>query len=258
MPIESASYINQLNTSYPASTDGVQEGDDHIRLVKSVLKSTFPNITGPVTVSQNELNNIVPIGVITMWYGATNALPPGWALCNGQTVQKSDASGPITTPDLRNRFVVGAGSTYAVNATGGGTSYTFTMQAAGGHTHTASTGSAGSHNHGGVTGDTALSINQIPSHTHTYQRAASLSFTPTFISSYGYDGQTNANLATGINSDFPQTGAAGSSAAHNHGISSDGSHTHTVTVDSVAAHSHTIDAATIIPPYYALAYIMKY
>lgn len=58
MPIESASIINQLNQTYPAATDGVQEGDDHIRLLKSVIKNTFPNITGQVTASHTALNQI--------------------------------------------------------------------------------------------------------------------------------------------------------------------------------------------------------
>jgi hypothetical protein len=57
MSIESASYISDFNAAYPASTDGVKEGDDHIRLVKSVLKNTFPNITGPITATQGQLNN---------------------------------------------------------------------------------------------------------------------------------------------------------------------------------------------------------
>ena len=51
----------------------------------------------------------VPVGFIGLWSGALNAIPRGWALCNGQN----------GTPDLRDRFVVGAGSTYAVNAKGG-------------------------------------------------------------------------------------------------------------------------------------------
>ena len=48
-------------------------------------------------------------GMIMMWSGSIVSIPTGWLLCNG-------ASG---TPDLRDRFVVGAGTTYAVNATGG-------------------------------------------------------------------------------------------------------------------------------------------
>ena len=53
--------------------------------------------------------NAIPSGGIIIWSGSSSAIPSGWYLCNG-------ANG---TPDLRNRFVVGAGSTYAVGATGG-------------------------------------------------------------------------------------------------------------------------------------------
>lgn len=53
--------------------------------------------------------NAFVTGMIMLWSGSTGSIPSGWALCNG-------SSG---TPDLRDRFVVGAGSSYAVNATGG-------------------------------------------------------------------------------------------------------------------------------------------
>jgi hypothetical protein len=42
MGIESGNYINNLNASYPLSSDNVSEGDDHLRLIKDVLKKTFP------------------------------------------------------------------------------------------------------------------------------------------------------------------------------------------------------------------------
>jgi len=48
-------------------------------------------------------------GMIMLWSGSAASIPSGWLLCNGAS----------STPDLRDRFVVGAGSTYAVNATGG-------------------------------------------------------------------------------------------------------------------------------------------
>ena len=59
----------------------------------------------------------IPTGLIAMWSGATNAIPSGWALCDGQN----------STPDLRNKFIVGAsagtGDTsypgISVGATGG-------------------------------------------------------------------------------------------------------------------------------------------
>jgi microcystin-dependent protein len=56
MPLESATYIDDLNTSNPAHTDGLSEADSHMRLIKSVLKTTFPNIAGAVTASHTELN----------------------------------------------------------------------------------------------------------------------------------------------------------------------------------------------------------
>ncbi len=48
MSLEAASYITQLSESNPTSSDPTQQGDDHIRLIKGVLKSTFPNASGPV------------------------------------------------------------------------------------------------------------------------------------------------------------------------------------------------------------------
>lgn len=67
----------------------------------------------------------MPSGVIVMWSGAANAIPSGWLLCNG-------TSG---TPDLRNRFIVGAGSSYGVGATGGSETVTLTVDQMPGHNH---------------------------------------------------------------------------------------------------------------------------
>lgn len=58
MPLETASYISQLNVSNPLGSDPIAAGDDHIRLLKSTLKNTFPNINGPVTVTDEDLNTI--------------------------------------------------------------------------------------------------------------------------------------------------------------------------------------------------------
>jgi len=58
MSVETAPYINSLNTALPASNDPKSEGDDHLRVIKSAVKATFPNITGAVTVTQTDLNTI--------------------------------------------------------------------------------------------------------------------------------------------------------------------------------------------------------
>lgn len=56
MTIETATLISDLNASYPAYNDKKSEGDDHIRLIKSTIKATFPSINGTVTASDEELN----------------------------------------------------------------------------------------------------------------------------------------------------------------------------------------------------------
>lgn len=56
MTVETATYISQLNTSYPATGDNKTEGDNHLRLIKSTIKNSFPNITGEVSATQDELN----------------------------------------------------------------------------------------------------------------------------------------------------------------------------------------------------------
>ena len=68
------------------------------------------SVTAPSTISGY---GTIPIGGIIMWSGAIANIPTGWALCNDQTVNG------IKTPDLRNKFIVGAGSVYAVAAIGG-------------------------------------------------------------------------------------------------------------------------------------------
>ena len=62
----------------------------------------------------------VPSGAIILWSGASNAIPSGYVLCDGNN----------NTPNLQDRFVVGAGNTYAVDATGGSKDATLVS-----HTH---------------------------------------------------------------------------------------------------------------------------
>lgn len=56
MTVETALYPTQLNPSWPLSTDMVSEGDNHICLVKTVIKTTFPNVAGVVSASNIELS----------------------------------------------------------------------------------------------------------------------------------------------------------------------------------------------------------
>lgn len=58
MPIEPASYVSQLNASYPAVGDDLKYGDDHLRLLKAVLLATFPNLAGAIAATDVELSRV--------------------------------------------------------------------------------------------------------------------------------------------------------------------------------------------------------
>jgi hypothetical protein len=247
MPLETATYINQLVATNPLGSDPIASGDDHLRLIKSALKATFPNITGPVTATQEVINNPFPSGGIIMWSGSIASIPVGWLLCNG-------TSG---TPDLRDRFVVGAGTTYAVGATGGSANaivvaHTHTFSATSSavsndHTHSISltTGSAGTHQHFVVHNAALSNEGSLAANNYIIRRA-----------SYGGD----------FSYDFSSTPSEA-----NIGLTSNaGAHTHTVsgsTAGQSTGHTHTVSGTTAstgssatnanLPPYYALAYIMK-
>lgn len=71
----------------------------------------------------------LPTGIISIWYGAANAVPSGWALCNGEN----------GTPDLRGKFVLGCSDEYAVGNTGGESEHTLTVAELPEHNHYAGT-----------------------------------------------------------------------------------------------------------------------
>ena len=73
----------------------------------------------------NASTGTVPIGGIILWSGSVASIPGGYALCNGSN----------GTPNLQDRFVVGAGSGYAVAATGGNATVTLTTAQMPQHNH---------------------------------------------------------------------------------------------------------------------------
>lgn len=73
-----------------------------------VLIYTYDNIYGILGTIPTS-SSTVPSGMILLWSGSVGSIPVGYYLCDGSN----------GTPDLRNRFLVGAGDAYAVNATGG-------------------------------------------------------------------------------------------------------------------------------------------
>lgn len=78
MPLESGTTISALDSSNPAATDGLSQADDHIRLVKAVLKATFPNWTGVLTASHTQVDAVVDMfaaGPVLPTTAGTNSAP---------------------------------------------------------------------------------------------------------------------------------------------------------------------------------------
>ena len=180
------------------------------------------NPQGVISVLQAEG---VPSGIIAMWSGEVASIPGGWALCDGDN----------GTPDLRDRFIVGAGGDYSVGDTGGETEVTLTTAQLPSHSHksgTLSASSAGSHSHGSGT----LLTNSTGAHTHSYKEVVYQE-----RSIYQSEGEQSARY--GMASMRNDTTASGGS--HSHSISGS-----TASGGSGQAHENR-------PPYFALAYIMK-
>jgi len=165
--------------------------------------------------------NGVPVGGIIMWSGTVATIPNGWALCNGSN----------GTPDLRDKFIVGAGSTYSPSNTGGAATVTLLEANLPAHTHT-------------FTGTAALD----GGHTHTATDSGHTHSTNVRTGSGGADGGF-ANSWTGFTSTTTGSGSA------NITVSSHAGHTHNVTGTNSTVGSGT--AVNILPPYFALAYIMR-
>ena len=81
MALESTTYISGLVVTNPTSSDNISDGDNHIRLLKSTVKATFPNVAGAVTGTHTAINSAV-----TSANAATNAN-------TASTIVKRDGSG---------------------------------------------------------------------------------------------------------------------------------------------------------------------
>lgn len=206
-------------------------------------------------------NELLPVGMIVLWSGSVASIPAGWALCDGTG----------GTPNLVNKFVLGAGSAPVPGTNGGSFTATGTADVQGSHSHGGADGTAGSHSHGGASGGYTLQVLDIPSHMHTATAASADSGHSHPILLQSVTGLNSASGVSSTNSGPPASAgstqvasanitttvtvaATGGGGSHSHSISADGNHTHTISADG--AHSHGV-TVSYTPPYYALAYIMK-
>jgi microcystin-dependent protein len=169
----------------------------------------------PLRVAQTVV--AVPSGGIILWSGSVASIPAGWALCDG-------ANG---TPDLRDRFVVGAGSTYAVGNTGGAATVALSTTNLPAHAHTVNINSG----------------NQSANHTHNFQPLAVLG------GGGGLDGRAISGgppqLGASTWEMLPATTTGVENQTHFHNVNGN-----TGLTGSGTAHENR-------PPYYALCYIMN-
>jgi microcystin-dependent protein len=88
-----------------------QTGYTYKLVIQTSTGITLQTLDNLYPILQNSSAAVSPftVGMILIWSGSLGSVPAGWALCDGSN----------STPDLRDRFIVGAGSTYAVGATGG-------------------------------------------------------------------------------------------------------------------------------------------
>ncbi len=73
MGLESATYLNGLVNTNPGATDNVSQGDDHLRLIKSVLKNSFPSVDAAVNAIHTGTSApSTSISAGLLWFDTTN------------------------------------------------------------------------------------------------------------------------------------------------------------------------------------------
>lgn len=176
-----ATSLAGMTPTSSATADTIMSRDSNGR-----AKVANPSVSTDIA-NKQYVDDIIPTGVIVMWSGTLANIPSGWALCNG--------SGG--TPDLRDRFILGAASGEEPGATGGSHNRTLTTTNIPSHTHGFTTNAEGTnHTHTFTTGNTSVS------HTHS-------GTTATESRSHTHSGTTGSNNRT-----------------HTHTTSTAGNHSH--------------------------------
>jgi hypothetical protein len=207
-----------------------------------------PNLTdiGDNIATTSYVHSVLPKGSIIMWSGILDTIPSGWALCDGNN---GAAINGQLIPDLRDRFVMGAGNIYGVLSSGGQRSINNVVA----HSHsvsgTTSVNNVG-HTHGGVTNNAGNHKHVFPGDDQLFNANNRGGWTANSVTSFNYD----ARSVLGGAGQLWETTAAGS---HNHTFTTSGessNHLHTFSGDTSSEGVSSID---ITNPYVALAFIIK-
>ena len=209
------------------------------------------------TVADARLTNtsLFVTGMIMLWYGSVASIPSGWVLCDGNN----------STPDLRNRFVIGSGSgsSYPINQTGGSADATLVSHShtINNHTHSFSGSDSHSHTINNHT-HTFSATTGSDSHSHSYSSANHPSSSgPEQDQSGGPENRTQFNVGKTTGSDSHSHSVSGTTG----NPSNTGTNSQTVSISgntgnpsNTGTNSQGSSATNKnLPPYYALCYIMK-
>ena len=200
---------------------------------------TYNSSNGQVSVS---VPSAFVSGMIILWSGNTGNIPTGFVLCDGNN----------GTPNLTDRFVVGAGAAYSPGATGGSSSVTLSTSQLPSHNHSFSGSSSHSHTINNHTHSFSASTNNQGSHVHN------------LLYNHGAFGGSSGAVTPRSGPSPVTPGITGRISTNTTGITinNDG-HSHTVSGNTGTPSTNTTDtlgeSATNkrLPPYYALCYIMK-
>lgn len=191
--------------------------------------------------------NSIPVGCIILWSGTLITIPAGFVLCDGSN----------GTPNLKDKFVMGAGGSHNQGTSGGSTTLTGKTSVNGAHSHTGATlghvltvSEMAYHNHG-ISDPGHVHGYSDPGHQHGYlsplagQAGAAVGgFQATVpqnnVTNLGYTGIAISANVTGIS-----IANAGGNVAHTHPINSDG------------GHDHDLTNLSILPSFYVLAFIQR-
>ena len=198
----------------------------------------MPNLSSPLAINEKTILDLIyPVGSI---YMSVNSTDP-----------KNIFGGTWT--QLTNRFLIGAGSSYSVNATGGATSVTSGSYSGTSGSYSGTSGGPSNNTSGGpsnnTSGSTAITVAQMPSHCHqTYNTWGVKTGTSTLnyvagVAADGFSGSGNYTNYTGSGQ-----GHTHSLSSHTHSLSS---HTHSIPSHTHSIPSHTHSVSTM-PPYLAV------
>ena len=226
-------------------TDNLSEGSSNLYHTTARVRAAV-SATGDLSYnsSSGQFSVSVPSafvsGMIILWSGNTGNIPTGFVLCDGNS----------GTPNLTDRFVVGAGSAYGVGATGGSSSVTLSTANLPSHNHSFS----GSTSHSHTINNHTHSFSGSGSNTHNHGVPKGRGGSQASISHYVSDTSVEQTQGT-----FATTNATISiSVSGTTGNPSDrGTNSQSVSISGTTGSEGSGTAHENRPPYYALCYIMK-